>query len=307
VQLPHALDFPRRLVTQVMKDDVPDLAAVLAYRFLFAVFPFMIFLAAMAAFVAGWIGVSDPTSEIVNGLGNNLPPDVAKQLTPQLDQVVGQTRPALLSIGAVLALWAAQGGVGSLMKAMNRAYDIDDRRNYFAKTGTALALTVVGSIGLLVAVVALVGGSVMTEEAVSSVGIAPGVWSLISLLRFPVVLLLVAVAVAVLFTFGPDVRVSFRWTLTGGIVFAVVWVVVTALFGLYVANFASYANTYGALGGVIVLMLWFYLTGLILLVAAEVVSMLAAAHEPELLERRRAETRATGEASGQVRQPDPVD
>jgi membrane protein len=291
VQLPHALDFPRRLVTQVLEDDVPDLAAVLAYRFLFAVFPFMIFLAAMAAFVAGWIGVSDPTGEIVTGLGSNLPPDVAKQLTPQLDQVLGQTRPALLSIGAVLALWAAQGGVASLMKAMNTAYDIEERRNFFAKTGTALALTVVGSIGLLVAVIALVGGSVLTQEAVAAVGIAPGVWNVLSLLRFPVVLLLVAIAVAALFTYGPDIRVPFRWTLTGGILFAVAWLVVTALFGLYVANFASYANTYGALGGVIVLMLWFYLTGLILLVAAEVVSMLAASHEPELLERRRAETR----------------
>jgi hypothetical protein len=134
---------------------------------------------------------------------------------------------------------------------------------------------------------------VLTQQAVSAVGIGPGAWTAISLLRFPLVLVLVALAVAVLFHFGPDVRVSFRWTLTGGIVFAVGWVVVTVLFGLYVANFGSYANTYGALGGVIVLMPWFYLTALILLVAAEVVSMLAAAHQPEHLECRRAQTRSS--------------
>ena len=105
---------------------------------------------------------------------------------------------------------------------------------------------------------------------VESLGIGPGAWTAISLLRYPLVLALVAFAVAALFRFGPNVAVSFRWTLVGGIVFAVGWLAATALFGIYVANFGSYANTYGALGGVIVLMLWFYLTALLLLVAAEV-------------------------------------
>jgi membrane protein len=293
MQLPKALAFPKRLLTQVVEDEVPDLAAGLAYRFLFAIFPFMIFLAAMAAFVASWLGLGDPTAQIIGGLRDNLPPDIAKQLAPQLEQILGQTRPALLSVGAITALWAAQGGVASLVKAMNTAYDIDERRGFVAKTGTALVLTVVGSVGILVAFVTLVGGSVLTQQAVTSLGIAPGTWTAISLLRFPAVLVLVGVAVALLFHFGPDVRVSFRWTLTGGFVFAVAWVLVTVLFGLYVANLANYANTYGALGGVVVLMLWFYLTALILLVAAEVVSMLAADGEPERLERRRAETRST--------------
>ena len=92
---------------------------------------------------------------------------------------------------------------------------------------------------------------------------------------------MVAIAVAVLFRFGPNVAVSFRWTLVGGLVFAVGWVAATALFSIYVANFANYANTYGALGGVIVLMLWFYLTALLLLVAAELMSVLVKDHEPE--------------------------
>lgn len=292
MQVPTALDFPRRLVGQVIDDEVPELAAALAYRFLFAVFPFAIFLAALAAFIAGWLGLGDPTGAIVSGLGDNLPPDIAKQLTPQLEQILGQTRPALLSIGAVTALWAAQGGIASLIKAMNTAYDIEERRGFLAKTGVALGLTVVGSVGILVAFVTLVGGSVLTQQAVAALGIAPGTWTAISLLRYPVVLVLVGVAVAILFHFGPDVRVSFKWTVTGGMVFAIAWVVVTVLFGLYVANFANYANTYGALGGVIVLMLWFYLTALLLLVSAEVVAMLAAEREPERLERRRSATRA---------------
>ena len=170
------------------------------------------------------------------------------------------------------------------MSAMNKAYDVDETRNFFVKSGLAILLTLVGSVGVIFAFVTLVGGSVASEQLVQQLGIADSVWTTISLIRFPIVLVMVAIAVAVLFRFGPNVAVSFRWTLVGGFVFAVGWVAATVLFSIYVANFANYANTYGALGGVIVLMLWFYITALLLLVAAEVVSVLVKEHEPEVLE-----------------------
>jgi membrane protein len=302
MQVPKILDFPKQVVQQVMDDEVPDLAAGLSYRFLFAVFPFGIFLAALAAFVAQWTGLGDPTDEILAAIGDNLPPDVAAQIAPQLESVLGQTRPALLSIGALFALWAATGGVSSLMSAMNTAYDVEETRGFIGKLVRALLLTILGSIGILVAFVTIVGGSVLTEQAVSVLGIGPGAWSAISLLRYPVVLAMVAFAVAALFRYGPNVAVSFRWTLVGGFVFAVGWLAATAVFGLYVANFGSYANTYGALGGVIVLMLWFYLTAIMLLVAAEVTAVLAKQHEPDVVDARRAETGPAGSAKTGVRQ-----
>jgi membrane protein len=289
MQTPPAVAFVKRLVAAVMDDEVPDLAAGLAYRFLFAIFPFAIFLAALAGFVAPALGMGDPTGRILAGLSDNLPPDVAQQLRPQLEAVLGQTRPGLLSIGAVLALWAATGGVGAVIKAMNKAYDVDETRGFVRSTATALALTILGTVGILVAFVTIVGGSVLTEQAVNAIGIGDAAWTAVSILRFPVVLALVALAVAVLFKLGPNVRVSFRWTLVGGVVFAVGWLAGTVLFSLYVANFASYADTYGALGGVVVLMLWFYLTGLLLLVAAEITSLLAKEHEPHVIEARRRE------------------
>ena len=111
-------------------------------------------------------------------------------------------------------------------------------------------------------------------------------------------LALVTVAVAVLFKFGPNVRVSFRWTLVGRRACSrSTWLLAPSLFGVYVANFASYANTYGALGGVVILMLWFYLTGLMLLVAAEITAMLAKGHEPERIEARRQEVTGAGPRS----------
>jgi membrane protein len=300
MQLPRQLELPKRVAQATMEDEAPDLAAGLAYRFLFAIFPFAIFLAALAGFVAQLAGLGDPSGQIVGSLSDNLPPDVANQVRPQLDAVLGNTRPGLLSLGAVLALWAAMGGIGAVMKAMNRAYDVEETRGFVPRTLRAGVLTVFGAVGILMAFVTIVGGSFLTQQAVKTLGIDDTAWSVVSLLRFPVVLVLVAVAVAILYRYGPNVAVSFRWTMVGGVVFAVLWLVATIAFGLYVANFANYSNTYGALGGVVVLMLWFYITALLLLVGAEVTSVLAKEREPHKLEARRQEIKDQNEALRKV-------
>ena len=305
-QLPDtpALRFGKRLVTQSMADEVFDRAAGLAYRFLFAIFPFAIFLAALAAYIAGWLGLGDPTDQIMHAVGDNLPPDIAGQLTPQLQAVLGQTRPGLLTIGALAALWAATGGIGALQTSLNAAYDVPETRNFFSKTGVALGLTLLGTAGILVAFVTIVGGSLLTQEAVRILGVPAGAWDIIALARWPLMLVLVAIAVAVLLRFAPNVAVPFRWPMVGGLVFAIGWVVATALFALYVANFASYSNTYGALGGVVVLMLWFYLTAVMLLLAAELTSLLAKDHAPEHIAARQREIGEAG--AGADAAPEPV-
>jgi membrane protein len=284
--------FARRLVTRIVEDEVPDLAAGIAYRLLFAVFPFAIFLAALSAFAAPALGLGDPTGTIIGGVSDNLPPAIAGELRPQLEAVLGTTQPGLLSIGAVTALWAAASGISSLINAMNKAYEVKETRSFLRRTAVSLGLTVIGSVGILIAFVTIVGGSLITQEVAARLGLGAGAWNAILLLRLPLVLLLVSIAVAVLFKLGPNVSVSFRWALIGGAVFAVGWLLATLLFGLYVANFGSYSNTYGALGGVVVLMLWFYLTGLLLLVAAEVTSQLASEREPHVIRARRREVAA---------------
>ena len=115
-----AIDFGKRLLTQTMDDEVFDRAAGLAYRFLFALFPFAIFLAALAAYLAGWLGLGDPTKDMMGAVGDNLPPGIAAQLLPQFQAVLGETRPGLLTIGALGALWAATGGIGALQRRSTR-------------------------------------------------------------------------------------------------------------------------------------------------------------------------------------------
>jgi membrane protein len=294
MQLPRQLEFPKRVVQATMDDEVPDLAAGLAYRFLFAIFPFAIFLAAVAGFGAQLAGLQDPSGQLIGAVSDNLPPDIAAQVRPQLDAVLGSAKPGLLSIGAVLALWAAMGGIGAVMKAMNSAYDVEETRGFVPRTLRAALLTVFGALGILIAFVTVVGGSLLTQQAVRTFGIPDSAWSVASLLRFPVVLVLVAVAVAILYRYGPNVAVSIRWTLVGGLAFAITWLIATVVFGIYVANFGNYSNTYGALGGAVVLMLWFYITALLLLVGAELTAQLAKEHEPHKIAARKREIREAG-------------
>jgi membrane protein len=302
MEMPRQLEFPKRVVQATMDDEVPDLAAGLAYRFLFAIFPFAIFLAAMAGFAAQLAGLQDPSGQIIGSLSDNLPPDIAAQVRPQLDAVLGNTRPGLMSIGAVLALWAAMGGISAVMKAMNRAYDVEETRGFVPRTARAALLTVFGALGILIAFVTIVGSSFLTQQAAKTLGIPDSTWSVVSLARFPVVIVLVAIAVAILYRYGPNVAVSLRWTMIGGFGFAILWLLATVVFALYVANFANYSNTYGALGGVVVLMLWFYLTALLLLVGAELTALLAKDHEPHKIAARQKEIREGNEALRKVGQ-----
>ena len=276
-----AIRVGKRFLADVQRDDIAGLAAELAYRFLFAIFPFGIFVAALTAFVATAVGMTDPTGQILGAIGDNLPPDVAKAVKPQLEAVIGTARPGLLTVGALAALWAATGGTNALIKAMNRAYEVEETRPLIPRYALAIGLTLLASLGLIVAFVSIVGASLLTSEVVQQLRLDPALVGLITLLRWPVVFAMLAAAVGVLYKLAPNIDLPWRWSLIGGAIFAVGWLVATALFALYVANFANYANTYGALGGVIVLLLWFYLSGVILVGAAALVATILKETQPE--------------------------
>jgi membrane protein len=270
----------RRFLSDVQRDDVTGLAAELAYRFLFAIFPFGIFVAALTAFVAAAIGMADPTGQILGALGDNLPRDIAAGIKPQLEAVIGTTRPGLLTFGAIAALWAATGGTNALIKAMNRAYEVEETRPLIPRSALAIGLTLLASVGLLVAFVTIVGASLLTTQVVETLRLDPTLVSLIGFVRWPIVFLFLSIAVGVLYRLAPNFRAPWRWCFAGGAIFSLGWLVVTGVFALYVANFANYANTYGALGGVIVLMLWLYLSALVLVAAAALVAAALKELEP---------------------------
>jgi membrane protein len=271
----------KRFIGDVQRDDIAGLSAELAYRFLFAIFPFGIFVAALTAFIAGALGMADPTGQILGALGDNLPSDIAEGVRPQLEAVIGTARPGLLTVGAITALWAATGGTNALIKAMNRAYEVEETRALIPRYALAIGLTLLASVGLLAAFVTIVGASVVTGQVAQQLGLDPGVVDLIGLLRWPVVFVFLSFAVGVLYKLAPNFRLPWRWAFAGGAVMAIGWLLATAGFAFYVANFGSYANTYGALGGVIVLLLWFYLSAIVLIGAAALIATVLKETQPE--------------------------
>jgi len=270
-------------VRQLQRHDMTGLAAELAFRFMFATFPFVLFLAALGGFIAGWLGVVDPTARIISALGSSLPSDLADPVKTQLEDILSHTEPALLSVGALVTLYSAAGGINALMKAMNRAFGVRETRPLPGRIALAIALTVLGGIGVVVGVVAVVGGTLVTTQLADRAGFGGAAWTALSILRWPVAFAVLVLAVSTLFRYASCVRPPWRWTLTGATTFAVAWLVVTFAFGVYVARFGRFDLTYGALGGVIALMLWFYLTAVILVGSAEMVALLAGTFDPDKL------------------------
>ena len=288
----------KRFLSDIGRDDVAGMSAELAYRFLFAIFPFGIFVAALTAFVAQSVGIQDPTGQIMGGISDNLPPDVANAVKPQLEQVIGTMRPGLLTFGAILAVWAATGGTNALIKAMNRAFEAEEHRPLVPRYALAIGLTLLASLGILVAFVTLVGASLLTGQVVQQLHLDQGLVNVIGLARWPFVFALVALAAAILYKLAPAVGLPFRWCLAAGCVFALGWIVMTGVFALYVANFGNYSNTYGALGGVIVLMLWFYLSAFVLVAAAALMAAALKETSPESI--RRTEPAAATEGADET-------
>jgi membrane protein len=281
-----------RFVSGLREHDVSGLSAEMAYRFLFAVFPFSLFVAALGAVVAGWLRVDDPAGRIVAALGDNLPAELATAIRPELERLLTTARTDLVLIGAIAALWAATGGTNALTKGIHRAYEVEEQRPFVLRYAIAVGLTILGAIGLIAAFVTIVGGAMVTEELASRLGLEQQAWTVLQWLRLPAVLIVLVVAVSILYRYASSVVVPWRWIVAGSTVFALGWLVATIALAFYATSVADYGATYGSLGGVIVLMLWFYVTAAMLVIGAEVTALLARTYSPGQIRRRGEEVAA---------------
>ncbi|HXH21790.1 MAG TPA: YihY/virulence factor BrkB family protein [Dehalococcoidia bacterium] len=299
------LSYGRRLAKEVSDDDLSGLAAELAYRFFLALFPFFVFLAAAGGLAADLAGVQNPADEVMDWLGDTLPEDASSVLRTEMEGVIEERDEALLSAGILGAIWAASSGVGSVIKGMNRVYEVKEARPLWKRYAMSVGLTVFGGLAIIAAFVILVGGQVGGLALAGEIGLRGAAAALFTLARWPVVVGLLLLAVAFLYWLAPNADLPFKWITPGAALFTVGWLLVSFLFGLYVANFASYGATYGTLGGVVVLMVWFYLTAFLLLLGAQVNAVLAREAAPSdvqegLPRASREHGRATGETGGRA-------
>jgi membrane protein len=275
------LGYARRLID----DDVAGMSAELAYRFMFATFPFAIFVVALGGLISSLLGIRDPSNRIIGALGSDLPANLVGPVRQELEGALSHAHPELLSVGALVTLYAAATGMSSLMKAMNRAYGVRESRPLVLRIIVAVVLTLLGGVAIVISFAAIVGGTLITHRLVDHAGLRE-IWPWLTLLRWPLAFALLVLGVSVVLRRAPSFRTPWRWAALAATAFALTWIVATYAFGLYVAQFASYDATYGALAGVIVLMLWFYLTSFVLVCAAELAALLVRLNSPQLLARQ---------------------
>jgi membrane protein len=293
----------RRGLTAVFADikqhDLTGLAAELTYRLFLALFPFLIFLATVSAFVAKATGVENPANSIVDSLGSALPQDTSAFLRRQINDIVGGRSVGLLSFGLLGTLWASAGGINSIIKATNRVWGVREGRPFWKRAVLSVVLTVSAGAGLLLAFVVFVGAQVYGAKVADAIGAGPAFAVTIAILRFPVAVALILLAVAVLYWAAPDNHQPFGWGSIGAVFFTVAWLIATSLFGLYVSHFSSYNKTYGALGGVIVLLVWLNLTSLLLLLGSEINAVVRRERTGELKRAEEGQQRPGGAAEMQ--------
>lgn len=263
----------RRLGLRIWEDEVWDRAASLSYYFLFALFPTLLFLTALLGLLPG----PDLMITLMAYAGRVLPGDAASLLRRTLDEVLRGASGGLLSVGVLVALWAASTGTGSIITALNVAHDVIDRRPWWQRRLIALTLTIVLSLFTLVALLLLVFGERIGEAVAGWVGLGTLFTRAWNLLRWPIATLLALSGITLVYNLAPAVRRRWRWVTPGSVFALVAWLAMSFGLRLYVRYFNNYNATYGSIGGVILLLLWLYLSGFALLVGAEIDAEIAGA------------------------------
>ena len=267
---------------EIGEDNVLGLAAQLAYYFFFSLFPLMLFLTPLV----GLIGDEEENYALIMAqLAAVVPPSAHAMLDGVLREVVFEpSAPGLMSIGALLALWAGSNIFNAMIDALNRAFDVTERRPFWKKRLVAVAAVLVAGAIVLTATVVMLFGSQLVDWVGDRLGVAGTTRAIWTVLQYAIAFALLVALAWGIYYFLPNVRrQDARHVLAGAIVATILWIVVTLAFRVYVQNFGNYNKTYGTIGGVIVMLTWMYLTMLVMLSGGELVAELhqgTAAVEP---------------------------
>ena len=263
--------FGKRVWGQVVEDNLITWACALAYSWLFAVFPFMIFVLSLLPYLP------DRYKEQAKGemehFVHQLPENAAQTIWQNVNSVLGPPKSGLLIVGLGVAVWAASGGMAMTMGALDRCYELEKGRPFYKQRGIAVLLTLaVATLILLVVVLLPVGTALklwlIKREYITETNFAWVV--LFDIVRWALALAFMVTALTLVYHFGPSVKHRFHWVTPGAAFCVIVWILLGLVFRIYVQKFGRYEQTYGTVGGVAVLLLFFYVDSLVLLIGAEI-------------------------------------
>lgn len=256
----------KRATRRALNHDISATASQLAYHFTFTFFPALMVL----AYVLTTIEAPFLFARIMLALRAVLPASAVMLVEQVLDEVRRGSGWHILVSGLTLALWSSVSGLHVLICAINRAYGIDDDRPYWKRSLLALAMTLLLALLLVTAATLVIGGRWLGARLMNFVGLGAWFATWWALLRWPAILVAVIGGLLVLYTAAPNLPISAWRALPGAVLGGGAWVLATTGFGWYIQNLASYNRVYGSIGGVIVLMVWLYVAGLVILFGAEI-------------------------------------
>ena len=262
----------KRVGKEILDDDVLGLSAQMAYYFFFSLFPILLFITPVLSF----FGDSEAAMTFIfTQLARAVPPEAEALVQEQVMSVVNTDgAPGLMSIGALLALWAGSNVFNNLITALNRAYDVEEQRPWWKRRLIAMGMVIVAGIVIGTATITFLAGERIIDWVGRLVGLDESTRILITVAQYGLALLFLVGLAWLTFRVLPNTRQSKRHVLVGAIATTVLWIVVTLGFKLYVVNFGNYDATYGAIGTIIVLLTWMFLSMVVLLTGAEIASEL---------------------------------
>jgi membrane protein len=256
----------RRTLKEYKDDHLQDRAAALTYFGIQSIFPGLLVLVSLLGFAG-----QSATQPLITKLGKAAPPSIAKIITSQVTHLQHSHAASGIVgiIGIALALWSASNYVAAFMRASNAIYDVPEGRPIWKTAPIRLGVTVVIMILLVAAAVIVIVTGSLAQQVGNMLGIGTTAVLVWEIAKWPVLLVIVGLILAILYWASPNARHGFQWVSPGGFIAVLLWLIASALFALYVANFGHYNKVYGSLAGVIVFLIWMWISNVAILFGAE--------------------------------------
>lgn len=256
--------FIKELFYRFFHDEIIGLSAQLAYFFLLSLFPFLIFLITLI----GYLPIS--VDDLLGLVSRFAPGETMNLIESNLRQILEEPRGDLLSFGVIATIWSASNGINAIIRAMNRAYDVTENRPFLLSRLVAIFLTIAMIGVIIIALLLPVFGKAIGIFIFSHLGISDSFIAIWDFFRIMISFFVMVVVLAILYYFAPNKRLQFKEVWYGAFFATIGWQLVSLAFSYFVLNFGNYTATYGSLGGIIVLMIWFYLTAMVIILGGEI-------------------------------------
>lgn len=258
-------ELGKRTGKEAIDDNVSGLAAELAYYFFLALFPALLFLVAIASFFP----VRDLMNQVVEALARFAPGEVLGIVRDQVAAIAGGKNGGLLTFGFIGTLWSTSSAITGIISTLNTAYEITESRPWWKVRLIAIALTFAVGLFILISFALVVAGPSLAGPVADWLGLGRAFEITWQIVQWPIVFLLVVSGIGMIYYFGPDAEQRWEWVTPGSLLATVLWLLGSLGFRWYVTAFGNFNATYGAIGGVIVALLWLYLSGWAILLGAE--------------------------------------